>query len=327
VATNPEMLTPSEASSRDAGLSLNTTFTVVGDVDGYEKSVAGVNIEAIRTGVGFGPNHVVTTAGDGFIATAVSTRFPMMTTTTIGDDRIIAGTIVSAPPGTKWCGIELEPGAVLLYGPGALHTAMNPAGVSFAFAVASHTQIRDLALHQGMRLRPPPDGQVHLLQPNDEARGLSRTLRSTVDAAAKGVDPRWNREDDVLQAMARVIARNESDIRVGARRVIDDRRIIADCVSYAESIKRIPTMRELCMVTFVSERRLRMAFVSSFGLPPMAFFRTWGMNAARRAFIDAEPDAVTVSDVAIGCGFAHLGRFAARYRQMFGELPSETLAG
>jgi len=33
----------------------------------------------------------------------------------------------------------------------------------------------------------------------------------------------------------------------------------------------------------------------------------------------------TVRDVALRWGFSHLGHFSARYRQRYGELPSQTL--
>jgi transcriptional regulator GlxA family with amidase domain len=34
---------------------------------------------------------------------------------------------------------------------------------------------------------------------------------------------------------------------------------------------------------------------------------------------------VSVTDVALRCGFAHLGRFSSSYQAAFGELPSDTL--
>ena len=35
--------------------------------------------------------------------------------------------------------------------------------------------------------------------------------------------------------------------------------------------------------------------------------------------------ATAVTEVALACGFEHLGRFSTRYRDRFGESPSETL--
>ncbi|XUM25016.1 helix-turn-helix transcriptional regulator [Bradyrhizobium oligotrophicum S58] len=46
----------------------------------------------------------------------------------------------------------------------------------------------------------------------------------------------------------------------------------------------------------------------------------------RAAELLRRPDANTsVVSIAFKCGFGNLGRFASEYRQMMGELPSETL--
>jgi transcriptional regulator GlxA family with amidase domain len=41
--------------------------------------------------------------------------------------------------------------------------------------------------------------------------------------------------------------------------------------------------------------------------------------------LSREDPRVDVTRVALGLGFGHVGRFAALYRQAFGESPSETL--
>jgi transcriptional regulator GlxA family with amidase domain len=48
------------------------------------------------------------------------------------------------------------------------------------------------------------------------------------------------------------------------------------------------------------------------------------LDAARNALISARP-MDTVTTVALGSGFAHLGRFARAYTERFGERPSDTL--
>ena len=58
----------------------------------------------------------------------------------------------------------------------------------------------------------------------------------------------------------------------------------------------------------------------------MGFLRRRRLEAARRDLASAEPGSVTVTDVALRFGFAHLGRFAGSYFETFGELPSQALA-
>lgn len=49
------------------------------------------------------------------------------------------------------------------------------------------------------------------------------------------------------------------------------------------------------------------------------------LNGARRALIEARGRDCRVCDIAMDWGFMHWSRFAARYRLLFGERPSETL--
>lgn len=57
----------------------------------------------------------------------------------------------------------------------------------------------------------------------------------------------------------------------------------------------------------------------------MAFLKTCRLNAVRRALKAADSRTETVAAVAVCWGFTHPGEFAADYRRLFGELPSETL--
>jgi AraC-like DNA-binding protein len=62
-------------------------------------------------------------------------------------------------------------------------------------------------------------------------------------------------------------------------------------------------------------------------LSPTKYLRLRRMQLVRRALWREEPDTTTVSEVVqrYGYGFHELGRFAANYRAVFGELPSATL--
>ncbi|MCE9533307.1 MAG: helix-turn-helix domain-containing protein [Planctomycetes bacterium] len=79
---------------------------------------------------------------------------------------------------------------------------------------------------------------------------------------------------------------------------------------------------DLCRELGVSDRTLRLAFRERYGLGPMAYYKFLRLNAARSR-IKANP-LITIADVAREYGFHHLGNFAADYRRLFGESPSET---
>jgi AraC family ethanolamine operon transcriptional activator len=81
---------------------------------------------------------------------------------------------------------------------------------------------------------------------------------------------------------------------------------------------------DLCREVAVSERTLHYAYQEVRGLSPMTYFKASRLNAVRQELKTTPADAVTVHEIAQRWGFWHTGEFAADYRRLFGELPSET---
>jgi AraC-like DNA-binding protein len=82
---------------------------------------------------------------------------------------------------------------------------------------------------------------------------------------------------------------------------------------------------DICGQLGLSRRSLERAFRETLDMGPAQYLMARRLSAARLMLAKADPQAVSVTDVAIDQGFWELGRFAVRYRQMFGEKPSETL--
>src|SRR5262249_10139371 len=87
------------------------------------------------------------------------------------------------------------------------------------------------------------------------------------------------------------------------------------------------SMFDLCREFDVSERTLRYAFQEARGLSPMAYFKARRLNVVRQELKAAPADTTTVQEIAQRWGFWHTGEFAADYRRLFGELPSQTFNG
>jgi AraC-like DNA-binding protein len=73
----------------------------------------------------------------------------------------------------------------------------------------------------------------------------------------------------------------------------------------------------------VPERTLRDAFQRFKGASPMQFLHQIRLERAYD-LLNQIDNARSVSDVALDCGFTHLGRFSVVYREKFGESPSDT---
>ncbi|AJP48891.1 hypothetical protein PG1C_11560 [Rugosibacter aromaticivorans] len=88
-----------------------------------------------------------------------------------------------------------------------------------------------------------------------------------------------------------------------------------------------PTVAGLCRRLKVSQRMLNYSFLETVGTAPLQYLRSRRLNGVRRDLRATSARPVTIGDVADRWGFRHLPRFAAEYRSLFGELPSETLRG
>ena len=73
----------------------------------------------------------------------------------------------------------------------------------------------------------------------------------------------------------------------------------------------------------IGVRALTLAFQKHRGSSPMDFLRQRRFELARERLLS--PTATTVTEVALSCGFEHIGRFSVGYRARFGEGASETL--
>lgn len=103
--------------------------------------------------------------------------------------------------------------------------------------------------------------------------------------------------------------------------------VVARARDYMQAhIEEPITVADLCVELGVSRRTLQYSFHDVLDLNPVKSLRAMRLNAVRRALKQADPGGrTTVGDIAARWGFWHLSHFAAEYKAMFGELPSETL--
>ncbi|TFD84682.1 helix-turn-helix domain-containing protein [Cryobacterium psychrotolerans] len=61
------------------------------------------------------------------------------------------------------------------------------------------------------------------------------------------------------------------------------------------------------------------------GVTPSERLHEVRLGLAQARLLAADPAVASVSDIAAGCGFVHLGRFAGSYHAAYGKYPSATL--
>ncbi len=99
-------------------------------------------------------------------------------------------------------------------------------------------------------------------------------------------------------------------------------RHVARAVEYIEDhLAEQITLGDIAQAAGRSARTVSAAFRSHLGVSPMTHVRNRRLERVRRALLTSQE---STSVIALDAGFTHLGRFAAAYRERFGELPSAT---
>lgn len=89
-------------------------------------------------------------------------------------------------------------------------------------------------------------------------------------------------------------------------------------------IADLPTITDVAAHCRVGVRALDRGFRKHLGASPWQYMLELRLQAVREDLL-ASRHGGTVTEVALHWGFSNLGTFAARYREHFGEMPSETL--
>lgn len=191
--------------------------------------------------------------------------------------------------------LELLLARELGYHPGALHFFSGPVGLEGA-AVSLFEMIRtvcdDIDQNRGGHLHPRTTGAA---------------------------------EDMLKRLLLAAVPHNHSDMFNGRGRLpapFHVRRVEEYIHSnFAEPI----CLADLIAVSGVSGRSLHSGFRRFRDTTPMNYLKDHRLAMARLALSGPADRHLTVTDVALNCGFSHLSRFAGDYFNRFGERPSASL--
>ncbi len=187
------------------------------------------------------------------------------------------------------------------------------------YAAREHSDLPDDRLAQ--RVLQVPDAQLHGFR-----RWLCRLLAdqpqrfSSLTSQAQQL-----LLDEAVSGLVQLLTQGHNGPRenVSAQHARRTLRRVRDYLQAHDD--RCVTVHELCEQLGASPRALQDCFRKYIGLSPKAYLKTRKLNEARRELQHADSALASVSDVAVHYGFWHLSQFAADYRWLFGELPSETL--
>jgi AraC-like DNA-binding protein len=220
---------------------------------------------------------------------------------------------------------ELQPDRALFSAAGHEYTRKGGPGASLVVRVESGLLEREIAARLRRRSRRwlAPSAPIAMTsERRAELLAFDAQLRAAAEPGGSW-GPYQDREDFELAVagwMASLIldaANVQSTNEAGLERVARVQRWIDAHLDHDITLDR------LCAVAGVSPRSLQKTLLAARGQTPQEFVTARRLAAARRR-LESASSPVRVSTVALDCGFAHLGRFAASYRAAFGESPGDT---
>jgi len=241
------------------------------------------------------------------------------------------GVALANTGGYRMNGHPVSGNVFAMFGPGAAHFASSSGPTRWA-AVSFAPMDLGTALGALRGGEPPTLGTV--FRPVLAAPGAANAAVDLLFAALTTIesDPsafatanaRASLERSLLDAFARAVTSADSTA-VQDRAKLPATRLVRQCEEYLESHLHLPVyIAELCALTGASERTLRNAFHTVYGVGPTRYLVQRRLALARRALRHAQPGD-TVTAIATRNGLWDLGRFAADYRALYGEPPSATL--
>ncbi len=227
-----------------------------------------------------------------------------------------------------WQGIDFRSSDVLLVGASTKVELAAKAGFGIAAATLFDVGSQRAEQRFGQNIF---DRKLMLVRSQNLA-ALS-TMRSEIDALltrapawAAGVEDRTSAATDsnrLLSAAADAIA-NGTKVAPLRRGTLRAQAIERALRAIREQPAEHLTLSDLCRITGMSERTLRIAFIERYMVPPARFMKAYRLNHLREDLAELAARGPRISQVANAWGFWHLGQLAHDYHEWFGELPSVT---
>jgi len=125
----------------------------------------------------------------------------------------------------------------------------------------------------------------------------------------------YNIENHMLQTFFSLLYTKERHSLKGKFDIAKVREVLHD------NIRNVYMISDLVAEFEVSPRTLQQHFKNRFGFTPKQYLHQLRLNAIRKELLQANPDDVMISDIALKYGFFYPSHFGAEYKRVFGETP------
>jgi AraC-like DNA-binding protein len=261
---------------------------------------------------------------------AAEEQLPRIVLVAVPADMILVSMPMRDRPAPVWGGIGMRAGEITTVGPSQRTHARTdgpsrwgsiwlPAEdlarygsvlIGTPFAVPSVTR----------RWRPPPAIGRDLRQ----LHGAAIRVAETRPEALLGGEAAHGLEQQLIHALVECLSAGSADEVTPAARRLRDIAVRFEGLLQTRPERNL-RIAEICAALGVSDRILRRCCDEQLGMSPTSYLRLHRMQQVHRALWNGNRDNASISEIARRYGFRDPGRFAARYRALYSELPAATL--
>jgi len=165
--------------------------------------------------------------------------------------------------------------------------------------------------------RPSAESVINRGEFTDRFRGLLSRLFADPDSVLGQAQ-----EDELIVTLLGAAQNERATIDRSSSRLRT--RAVEQALAYVEDNQdEVVSVRDICRENGIALRTLNRGFNERFGIGPKAYLNRRRLSAVRAEILSSPPGTM-VTGIANRWGFWHMGQFANDYRNLFGELPSQT---
>jgi AraC-like DNA-binding protein len=245
----------------------------------------------------------------------------------LSSNQITVGVGLRMGGGTRHWLEETASGVVGVFHGGDEHDAIYAPGSLYATATLALDRLEQLAAGEGLVLDRPALGGTGLHARPLESTTLRRIRRAfeLIHAGSRDATRETSIGQELLRALIAHLGRAPG-VRNRVGRTDAHAMIVRRARAYIlEHLAEPISPDTLAQAALTSRRTLFRAFAEILGDTPQIHVMRLRLHRIRHDLASDEERACTVALIANQWGISELGRMARRYRDLFGEFPSDTL--
>jgi AraC-like DNA-binding protein len=298
------------------------------DSDDYQASLGHLRIDLLVTSQGAFKARLTWATLHQLYLLDSGEDLPRIAYVSLAPRLVFVGFTTRPDPPMFWGGVELQTGDIILHSRGERFHQRTTGPCGWGLVGLGPEDLEKYGVLSGKPLSAPATARI--LRP--AARDAARLRRLHAQACRLAetrpkvlAHPEVARaiEQGLMHALVTCLAAKTRDD--GAARRHHTRIMVRFEEVLADHPNRLLRVPELCALIGVPDRTLRSCCAEFLGISPGRYMLQRRLKAVRIALRDADPATASVAEIAGGCGFTELGRFAVTYRTAFGESPSTTL--